>query len=75
MHLQKAPSVNTGAGILQSVQLLGYGLDNEGIMIRFPARPRGCPFIQSPEQFWRKPNFLCHGYWEAPAPRGKEAVA
>lgn len=45
MNLQKAPSVNTEAGIPQSVQLLGYGLDNEGIKIRFPPRPRVSPII------------------------------
>jgi hypothetical protein len=33
------------------------------------------PHSQSPEQFWCKPNFLCHGYWEAPVPGGKETVA
>jgi len=45
MHLPKAPSVNTGDGIPQSVQLLGYRLNNEGIMSRFPARPMCCPLI------------------------------
>jgi len=33
------------------------------------------PHSQSPERFWHTPTFLCHGYWEAPAPGGKEGVA
>jgi len=45
MHLLKTPSVNTGVGIPQSVQLLGYERDNEGVMIRFPVRPRFCSLI------------------------------
>jgi len=45
MNLQKTRSVNTGAGILPSLRLLGYRLDNDGIMIRFPARPRVYPLI------------------------------
>jgi hypothetical protein len=33
------------------------------------------PHSQSPERFWHTPTFLCHGYWEAPVPGGKEGVA
>jgi hypothetical protein len=43
-----------GAGIAQSVYQLGYGLDDRGIGVRFPARGRNSP-PRRPDRLWDHP--------------------
>jgi hypothetical protein len=63
VKLLKYKVLSSCVGIAQSVQKLGYGLDNRVIGVRLPARPRDFSFLHSVQRrVWTPKNLLSGGY-------------
>lgn len=51
-------TLGVGIGLDLSVQWPGYGLDEEGIVVRFPSN-----YPKRPDRCWSSPIFLLRGIW------------
>jgi hypothetical protein len=43
--------------------MTGYGLDDRGVGVRVPVRPRILSSPRHPDRLWDPPNLLLNGYW------------